>query len=77
MSETGYQPQGYYGSAPQTEAAQRLGAAAADFRRNIQEASEKLSNAGSQLVSVSQELATAIAEAKQAAEQGEGSPAQS
>jgi DNA repair ATPase RecN len=69
MSESSYQPQGYYGSAPQTEAAQRLAAAAADFRRNIQEASDKLSSAGAQLVSVSQELATAIAEAKQAAEQ--------
>src|SRR6266545_4378543 len=69
MSESSYQPQGYYGSAPQTEAAQRLGAAAADFRRNIEEASERLGNAGAQLVSVSQQLATAITEARQAAEQ--------
>ena len=69
MSESGYQPQGDYGGAPQTESAQRLEAAAADFRRNIQEASDKLGNAGAQLVAVSQELATAIAEAKQAAEQ--------
>src|SRR4051812_44438695 len=54
-----------------SQPAQGMGVAAADFRRNVQEASERLSNAGSQLVSMSQELAAAIAEAKAAAQQAQ------
>ncbi len=64
-----------HGGASQSEPAQGMGVAAADFRRNVQEASERLSNAGSQLVSMSQELAAAIAEAKVAAQQAQAAQA--
>jgi chromosome segregation ATPase len=64
MSESTYQSS-YGSSAPD------MGAAAAEFRRNVQEASERLSNAGQQLVSLSEGLAKAIGEAKAAAERAE------
>ncbi|HLF76986.1 MAG TPA: hypothetical protein VJB57_05790 [Dehalococcoidia bacterium] len=73
MSESSYQSgygQSSYGSSSQG-ATPEMSAAAAEFRRNVQEASEKLSNAGQQLVSLSEALAKAIAEAQQAAERAE------
>jgi hypothetical protein len=52
-----------------------MSAAAAEFRRNVQEASDRLSNAGQQLVSLSEALAKAIGEANAAADRAEAAVA--